>query len=593
MLRRFRSLCLFSLASALIISNAAAQPVGNGFTYQGELRNAGIVANGTYDLRFRLYDALASGAQVGPSLCVDNVPIADGKFTVELDFGTVFAGSTRYLEIDVRQDTGLGCGSGTGFVTLAPRQRIATTPYAAYALTAASATTATSAASATTALSAGNSTNLNGQPASFYTNATNLTAGTLPDARLSSNVTTLSGTQTFSGAKSFSTSPSFTAAGSPFSVTSSTKVTNLNADLLDGLDSGAFAAASHAHDAGAIVSGTLADARIPSSIPRVGITNVFSDTQVVSVSAQTPLTLVGSNTGGTWVNLQNTGGGRTWNMIATGTTNGEGPGRLMIRDQSSNAVRMAIDSTGRVGIGTTSPSSLFEIAQADVTMRVRNTNDVGGGFVLNTFSTLQLGLYNPTASTWGVIPAGVQRSMFGMQNTGRVGTLTNTSGSPTWRNTIDDGSGNASFAGNIAANNTPRIKHFSGSEFLGVITNDSRTLIENITVTIPASGFLHIHCHSVLNVYTTTPTASTVFLELKETTGGTEVLLRESPLRLSPPLSGPDAAIESSQVINHVIPVNAGTRSFKVRVRHSGGGGSGGGTLRGADITITYYPSGL
>ncbi|MBX3362479.1 MAG: hypothetical protein KF912_03860 [Phycisphaeraceae bacterium] len=582
-----------SLASALIISNAAAQPVGNGFTYQGELRNAGIVANGTYDLRFRLYDALASGAQVGPSLCVDNVPIADGTFTVELDFGSVFAGSTRYLEIDVREDTGLGCASGTGFVTLAPRQRIATTPYAAYALTAASATTATSAASATTALSAGNSTNLNGQPASFYTNATNLTAGTLPDARLSSNVTTLSGTQTFSGAKSFSSSPSFTAAGSPFSVTSSTKVTNLNADLLDGLDSGAFAAASHAHDASAIVSGTLGDARIPSSVPRVGITNVFSDTQVVNVPSQTPLTLIGSNTGGTWVNLQNTGGGRTWNMIATGTTNGEGPGRLMIRDQTSNAVRMAIDSSGRVGIGTTSPTSLLEISQADAAMRIRNTNDPGGGFIQDTFSTLQIGMYNPTASAWGAVPANGTRAMLGVQNTGRVGTLTNTSGSPVWRNTIDDGSGNATFQGNLAANNTPRIKHFSGSEFLGVITNDSRTLIENITVTIPASGFLHIHCHSVLDVYTTTPTPSTVFLELKETTGGTEVLLRESPLRLSPPLSGPDAAIESSQVINHVIPVDAGTRSFKVRVRHSGGAGGGGGTLRGADITITYYPSGL
>ncbi|MBX3318215.1 MAG: hypothetical protein KF902_15275, partial [Phycisphaeraceae bacterium] len=381
MLRRFRSLCLFSLASALIISNAAAQPVGNGFTYQGELRNAGIVANGTYDLRFRLYDALASGAQVGPSLCVDNVPIADGTFTVELDFGSVFAGSTRYLEIDVREDTGLGCASGTGFVTLAPRQRIATTPYAAYALTAANATTATSAASATTALSAGNSTNLNGQPASFYTNATNLTAGTLPDARLSSNVTTLSGTQTFSGVKSFSSSPSFTAAGAPFSVTSTTKVTNLNADLLDGLDSGAFAAASHAHDAGAIVSGTLSDARLSSNIPRLGSANTFTGTNrfnaFTGVNRSSSLTSnevfgIQNATGATgyagmYINSTDSSGGRPfygYNVNGLSAWTYVEPGGQWRVENGGD--RLAISrSTGHVGIGTTSPSSMLEISQAD------------------------------------------------------------------------------------------------------------------------------------------------------------------------------------------------------------------------------------
>jgi hypothetical protein len=48
-------------------------------------------------------------------------------------------------------------------------------------------------------LTANNSTNLNGQPASFYTNATNLTTGTLPDARLSSAVVNTTGTFTLGG----------------------------------------------------------------------------------------------------------------------------------------------------------------------------------------------------------------------------------------------------------------------------------------------------------------------------------------------------------------------------------------------------------
>jgi hypothetical protein len=560
---------------ALFNGIIAAQPITSAFSYQGQITTGGVPAAGPHDLRFRLFDLSSGGFQVGPTLCADNVSLdPEGRFTVELDFGSVFNGFARFLEVDVRQDTGLSCASATGFSTLAPRQKLTAAPHAAYA---------------TAAGTASNAATLNGQPPTFYLNAGNLT-GTLPDARLSTNVSTLSGPQVFSGAKTFSSPPAFSAAGSPFSVSSTTRVNNLNADLLDGLDSTAFAAASHTHSASAIVSGTLADARLASNIPRTGQSNVFTDTQVISLAAQTPLSLVGSNTGGTWVNLQNTGGGRTWNLIATGSTNSEGPGKLMIRDQSGGAVRMTIDSIGRLGIGTTSPSSLLELSQADATLRVRNTNDPGGGFILNTFSTLQLGIYNPSGAAWGAIPAGVQRSLFGVQNTGRVGTMTNTSGSPVWRNTIDDGAGNASFQGNIVANNLPAIKHVSRDTGLGVVSNNSVTVIEDITVNVPAAGFLFITCHSVLDAYTTTPTSSTVFLELKETTG-TEVLLKESPLRLSPPLSGPDAAIESSAVINHVIPVSAGVRRFKVRIRHTGGGG--GGTLRGGDITVMYFPSSL
>jgi len=53
-------------------------------------------------------------------------------------------------------------------------------------------------------LTSNNSTNFNGQPASYYTNATNITSGTLPDARLSLSVVNTSGSFTLSGIHTYS-----------------------------------------------------------------------------------------------------------------------------------------------------------------------------------------------------------------------------------------------------------------------------------------------------------------------------------------------------------------------------------------------------
>lgn len=126
-----------SLFVVLVVSASWAQtPLGTAFTYQGQLKSAGSPANGLHDLRFRLYDAFAGGAQVGPTLCANNVSVTEGLFTVSLDFGAQFAGDQRFLEIDVRADTGLNCANPAGFVTLAPRQALTAAPNAIFALNA-------------------------------------------------------------------------------------------------------------------------------------------------------------------------------------------------------------------------------------------------------------------------------------------------------------------------------------------------------------------------------------------------------------------------------------------------------------------------
>lgn len=119
---------------AALAGSAFAQPVGTTFTYQGYMGSTGQPATGVFDLKFRLFDAAAAGAQIGPELCFDDVTIIDGTFSVPLDFGAAFAGNGRHLEMDVRPDSGLGCSDTSGYETLAPRQDITPTPYALFAL---------------------------------------------------------------------------------------------------------------------------------------------------------------------------------------------------------------------------------------------------------------------------------------------------------------------------------------------------------------------------------------------------------------------------------------------------------------------------
>ncbi len=125
--------------TTLLLSAAAAAlgqtPLGTEFTYQGLLTDAGSPADGLHDLRFRLYDALSDGMQVGPTVCVDNVTVTDGLFTAPVDFGAQFAGQKRFLEVDVRADTGLDCADPAGFITLSPRQELTATPHALLAQT--------------------------------------------------------------------------------------------------------------------------------------------------------------------------------------------------------------------------------------------------------------------------------------------------------------------------------------------------------------------------------------------------------------------------------------------------------------------------
>jgi len=109
----------WTLASPLV-----AQP----FTYQGFLKDSGNPANGIYDFRFSLWTAPSGGTRVGEVLFVNNVSVQNGLFTVQLDFGAVWDGSDRYLEISVR------LAGAPGYRLLTPRVKITPAPYASFSM---------------------------------------------------------------------------------------------------------------------------------------------------------------------------------------------------------------------------------------------------------------------------------------------------------------------------------------------------------------------------------------------------------------------------------------------------------------------------
>ncbi len=115
-----KQLCHAILSIALVSSAAPALAQGTAFTYQGQLKNSGTPVNGSVDLVFKLFDALAAGTQQGSTLTQNGVGVTNGLFTVSLDFGVspYTANAARWLEITVNGQP------------LSPRQPLTPTPFA-------------------------------------------------------------------------------------------------------------------------------------------------------------------------------------------------------------------------------------------------------------------------------------------------------------------------------------------------------------------------------------------------------------------------------------------------------------------------------
>jgi hypothetical protein len=174
---------------------------GTAFTYQGRLNDGVAPANGSYDLTFSLFNTNTTGTPVVGPVTNSAVTVSNGLFTVMIDFGSsVWNGQTNWLEIAVRTN------GASGFTTLAPRQQVTPTPYAITAgnVTGIIPSSSVSGTYGNPVVFNNNNNNFTGVGSNLtMLNASQLTLGTVADARLSSNVALLNGNQTFSGVNGF------------------------------------------------------------------------------------------------------------------------------------------------------------------------------------------------------------------------------------------------------------------------------------------------------------------------------------------------------------------------------------------------------
>lgn len=130
----YMKLLLTSFTALLALTTLSpADPLGNSFTYQGRLNHNNAPANGSFDLKFELFDAAADGNPAGTPVELPAQNIAGGLFSTDLDFGgpAVFDGTAYWMEVSAKT------AGAEEYVKIPGRVAVRPTPNAIHALSAA------------------------------------------------------------------------------------------------------------------------------------------------------------------------------------------------------------------------------------------------------------------------------------------------------------------------------------------------------------------------------------------------------------------------------------------------------------------------
>jgi trimeric autotransporter adhesin len=111
------------MASMLVgMFDQASHAAAAEFNYHGSLQDAGKPAEGSYDIELTLYSASSGGGVIGGPLIMNKVPVHNGSFSTQADFGPLTKSvSQAYVSVRVRT-----AGQGE-FVALNTREQVDTT----------------------------------------------------------------------------------------------------------------------------------------------------------------------------------------------------------------------------------------------------------------------------------------------------------------------------------------------------------------------------------------------------------------------------------------------------------------------------------
>jgi len=379
------------------------------FNYQGSLKDGASAANGNYDFQFALYDAVSGGNQLGSTLNRNSLAVANGVFTVSLDFGSQFPGANRFLEIRVRL-TGQ-----PSLTTLTPRQQVNSEPYSVKSLT----TDTASSLNCTACVTAAQIASVNGASITGTIPAASIPAGSGSYIQNGTGLQTanqnISGNGFFGGQVAIGTTvPSSNVklqvnAGNNFGI----QATSTNNDAVSGVSTGGR---------GLYGSSTTNDAI-------VGFTDGNSTSGVVGVSNSTGTSakgVSGSSTAGTGVVGGSNSGRGVWGNSVSGTgvfgqstsgLAGDFAGRVNISGQVAIG-NTSIGSSQMKVQGAGSTDAIFGLSTSGI--GVTGSSDSGYGVTgssLNGTGTRgisEVGTGVEGTSTSGIAVSGITNGNFGV-----------------------------------------------------------------------------------------------------------------------------------------------------------------------------------
>lgn len=315
------------------------------FTYQGVLRESGAPVAGPVNMRFTLYNSSTESGPAnliaGPVLANGVVVGPGGVVTVPIDFGpNAFDERAAWIGVEVLKE-------GT-FVPLMPRTAMVPAPNAAYA------------SKAGTALSV-QWGNITGKPAALppwnavsggisYTDGLVGLGSPNPSSRLTVRAV---GT-----------------AAQSFERSDGAQKWNINMNAFGPTEPGLSFSENGINPANFVLR----------EGGRVGInTSPAYPLHVVANGETWPQMQVESNAAvGTWFNLRNSStGGTHWRMISTGSSNGEGAGKLLVgfgNSAGANSSVMTLQQNGAVGLGVDNPFLHLETVAGGI---IGNSTTIG------------------------------------------------------------------------------------------------------------------------------------------------------------------------------------------------------------------------